>query len=205
MEPQDQQIPNKVEKPKDDFSPEEIEQYERMCRYMSSKGLIKYQSAPAIPSATNALPGQDDKPPMPPKKDDDKPEPFSKRETPTLYRKELNETKAELAKLKAEREREKCERILDQLEKVECYSLDREEELAAMIGRDEAGRQKRADYIRAHYQQHPGAAEQINVYAGPANQDGFLTEDQAERATQYMRDEECDWAEAEKHVRSGKK
>jgi hypothetical protein len=66
----------------------------------------------------------------------------------------IDSLKSENTNLKYERDAERCERMLVQLE-AEGYRFEREEEVARMVGLDDAGRDKHLKYIRRNYAKAP--------------------------------------------------
>jgi hypothetical protein len=145
----------------DQFTPEEVQKYERMCRYMAKKGLIKY-GEPSQPAGGNTtIPGEINDP---------KKEPImnANEGDPVLYaRLEAAEKSAEanakrVAELLAEREREKCLAIVNSL-RVD-YSLNADKELERLVVMTGPQRQEHVQYIKENYKPLDG---QIQVYSGP--------------------------------------
>ncbi len=97
-----------------------------------------------------------------------------------------------LASIEAKEATAQAERYVIQLE-AEGYSLDRAEEVKDFAKLDDAGRQRKATYIRKHFQRDITKAAMIRTYEGPVSpvpRDGgdAVTKDELAAAVQYARD-----------------
>jgi hypothetical protein len=166
---------------KDDFTPEETAQYNRMCRYMKKchPKLAMYMDggAPAAsaPSGGNTfVPGETKKP----QETNAMAEPYANQQAPELYAM-LQQTNEKLAKveqrntaleqqnseLMLDRERNRCKEILNPL--VETYSFDYKRELATLLPLKKEERAAHVEYMKANYR--PRATDEslpIEVYSG---------------------------------------
>ncbi len=141
-----------------EFTPQEVEHFEKLCRYMAKKGLLKYgEPGPSAPAANNtALPGNE------PTKKKEEMLAHIRTEQPELYAK-LEAAEKRIAGLIQEQERAKCAAIVERL-KVD-YKLDEETEIANLLAHTPAERERHIAYIKAT---HAPQDEQIQVYSGPS-------------------------------------
>lgn len=152
----------------DDLSPEEVKLFERLMAYMQKTQQAQMQQQNAAMGPMNAMPGQQ-QPPQPSAYQESqmseavaKPNP---NESPEFFamKTELESNRKRLADIEPERTKEKSTNLLDRLEHVEHYKLDRADELEAMCATDDAGRAKIAARIRKNHQKVPGSEDEVTV------------------------------------------
>jgi hypothetical protein len=201
--------PIMADEPKnDDLSPEEVEQYEKMCRYIAQKFPKVFAAAPGLPGGDNtAVPDG--------KKKDEQAMNFDATTQPELYalqqrldeeKRQREKDRAALERVQKERDLEKVNGLLDRLESIEKFEINREETKLELLAADEAGRQRIAARIRRFHPKRPGE-EPIEVYAGDVeggNRERETTREQGEQAVKIATKEGVSYDEALARVR-GKK
>ena len=172
----------------DDYTPDEIMQFERCIRYMSKKGVIQYQAGPGAPSGTNtSLP-------------DDRLAPMQSSTDPVIY-----QLQQKIARMEQERDEDECRQIVQQLQ-AEHYALDPVIETRRLLGMAHSDRVAHIQYIRADYSQGPGA-DSIRLYAGHVEggtREQETTLEQGNAAVRLASREKISYEAALDRVRNGK-
>jgi hypothetical protein len=202
-----------------ELSPEAQAAADQVYRYLCGKYAWmqtcskKYEAGPGFPSGTNTtLPTEK-------KKDEDMataneaPAAGTTQTTPpaddtavkyAAIEERCKKLEDQNARLIADREADKVDRLLDQLEQVERYQVDRDTEKPRMLAMTEADRQKRAAEIRKYHHRLPGGGE-VEVYRG--NVEGPVpdtTKGQMEAAVKYATKHQVSYDEAIAAVKAGK-
>lgn len=196
-----------------EMTPEEQKVADKVYRYFLSANkwmshcAQKYQNGEPA-AAGPAFPGGNNTTVPTEKKKDEETVPNQSPEQTVQYaaiEERCKKLEAQNATLIADREGEKVDRLLDQLEKVELYQFDREDERKAMLAMDTAGRAKRADSIRKFHHRLPGG-EMIQTYQGHAEggKAPDTTEGQMRAAVSYATKHGCDYDTAIAAVKAGK-
>lgn len=167
-------IPPSMDKP-DDLTPEEINLFEKMLRYMQNKSMMQQAAAMGPQNAGPPQAGGNQEPMM--SQTDKKPDAVKPPETPIDYAKELEFVKAELvaaqgkiSRVESERDNEQIERLIYQLETVEHYEFDAEKERAELLKTDAEGRKRIVERIRKYHPVKTGYEKEIPVDYSSGNQ-----------------------------------
>jgi len=150
----------------DDYSPEEVQQYERMCAYLARKWPKAF--------APDATARRDDE-----GTGENQPEQFQNGESLEMYalrteaesaKRKAEQARKELEAIRQEREAEKCQIIVDDLARH--YRLDPAREVRTLLPLNAAEREEHIAYIRANYSELPGG-DPIELYRGHVEGEGF--------------------------------
>lgn len=211
-------IPPSMDKP-DDLTPEEINLFEKMLRYMQNKSMMQQAAAMGPQNAGPPQAGGNQEPMM--SQTDKKPDAVKPPEVSIDYAKELDFVKAELkaaqdkiGRVESERDNEQVERLIYQLEVVEHYEFDVKAERDNLLKAVPADRPRIVERIRKYHSVKPGFEKEIPVDYSAGDQplpdrpgeSKFTKEPPGhEEALQYCRDTgETDYLKALKIVNAKK-
>jgi hypothetical protein len=138
----------------EEFTPEEVQHFEKLCRYMQMKGYMAAPApAPAAPAAGPGAPGGGDTT-----------IPSEKKEEPIMNAKNGEQVNYEKGILELQEKKATCQKLIDQLE-AQHYILKQDVEMSVLLPMDEAQRTAYVAYVRETRAQTPNA-EPLQIYSG---------------------------------------